>query len=117
MELAKKSLGNMARIFLYQKTHFSVAIFEMGFVQYVLRSSAGMLFILVALLPVNEVNIILPSFYIPIGIFGTILKQLLPFRKIHFQNENIISRKLLGQEYGSQFRKVCSKKETVSRRI
>ena len=33
----------------------------MGFVQYILRSSAGVLFILVALLPVNEVNIILPS--------------------------------------------------------
>lgn len=49
MELAMKFL--MTRFFFYQKTHFSVEIFEMGFMQNILISSAGRPFILVPLVP------------------------------------------------------------------
>ena len=63
-----KFLGKYGAFFFNQKTHFSVGIFEMGFMQYILISSAGRPFILVPLVPVDEDNIY--NHYIPIGIFA-----------------------------------------------
>ena len=68
IEFAMKFL--MAQVSFYQRSHFPLGIFEIGFMQYISRSSAGRLFILIS---VDEENTSI--LHIPIRIFGKVPKQ------------------------------------------